>query len=152
MVYRVGRLFTFHPSDAMADRNLSETTTSAPSSGRASLAGLFGSGFALLCCAGVAPVLGLLSAMGLGFLINDAVLVPLLLLALGITGWGLWRGRRCHGRHSALLLGLGGAALTVGGLFAWLPLAFVGFGAFTLASFWNLQLLRACTIPARTSA
>ncbi len=118
---------------------------------RASLGGVLGSGFALLCCAGAAPVLGLLSAIGLGFLINDAVLVPLLLLALGVSGWGLWQGRRCHGRHSALLLGLGGAALTIGGLYGWLPLAFVGFGAVMLASVWNLQLLRACTIPSSTS-
>lgn len=60
---------------------------------------MLGSGLALLCCAGAAPVLGLLSAIGLGLLINDAVLIPLLLLALGATGWGLWiRSGRC-GEH-----------------------------------------------------
>jgi mercuric ion transport protein len=137
----------------MSRHDSSGVPVSAPASRRASLGGVLGSGFVLLCCAGAAPVLGLLSAIGLGFLINDAVLVPLLLLALGVTGWGLWgQGRRCHGRHSALLLGLGGAALTVGGLYVWLPLAFVGFGAVMLASVWNLQLLRACTIPSSTSA
>lgn len=76
---------------------------------------MLGSGLALLCCAGAAPVLGLLSAIGLGLLINDAVLIPLLLLALGATGWGLWQGRRCHGRSAALLLGLGAAGLTIEG-------------------------------------
>jgi mercuric ion transport protein len=126
----------------------SSITVSAQDSRRASLGGVLGSGFALLCCAGAAPVLGLLSAIGLGFLINDAVLIPLLLLALGVTGWGLRQGRRCHGRHSALLVGLVGAAVTVGGLYLWLPLAFVGFGAVLLASVWNLRLLRACSIPA----
>jgi hypothetical protein len=125
---------------------------SAQGSRRASLGGAFGSGFALLCCAGTAPVLGLLSALGLGFLISDVVLVPWLLLALGVTGWGLWQGRRCHRRHSALLLGLGGAALTVGGLYVWLPLAFVGFGAVSVASGWNLGLLRTCATPSSTSA
>lgn len=105
-----------------------------------------------MCCAGTAPVLGLLSALGLGFLISDVVLVPWLLLALGVTGWGLWQGRRCHRRHSALLLGLGGAALTVGGLYVWLPLAFVGFGAVSVASGWNLGLLRTCATPSSTSA
>lgn len=95
---------------------------------RASLCGLLGSGFALLCCAGVAPALGLLSAIGLGLLINDAVLIPFLLVTLGVTTWGLWQGRRCHGRHSALLLGLGAGALTVAGLYVCLPVAFVGFG------------------------
>ena len=97
-------------------------------------------------------MLGLLSAIGLGFLINDAVLIPFLLLALGVTGWGLWQGRRCHGRGSPLLLGLGGGALAVGGLYLWVPLAFVGFAAVLLASVWNLRLLRACTIPSSTSA
>lgn len=99
----------------MTDRNVSAAATSAQTSRRASLAGLFGSGFALLCCAGVAPVLGLLAAIGLGFLIHDAILIPLLVVALGVTGWGLWQGRRCHGSGSPLLLGLGGGALAVGG-------------------------------------
>ena len=123
----------------------------AQASRRASLGGVFGSGLALLCCAGAAPVLGLLSAIGLGVLINDAVLIPLLLLALGVTGWGLRQGRRCHGRASALLLGLAAAALTIGGLYVWLPLAFVGFGGVVLASIWNLQLLRACTTSRRSA-
>jgi mercuric ion transport protein len=101
----------------------------------------------LLCCAGVAPVLGLLSAIGLGFLIRDAVLVPLLVVALGVTGWGLWQERRCHGRRSPVGLGLAGGALAVGGLYLWVPLAFIGFGAVILASLWNLRLLRACTNP-----
>jgi len=73
-------------------------------------------------------------------------------LALGVTALGLWQGRRCHGRHSALLLGLGVAALTVAGLYVWLPLAFVGFGAVILATVWNLWLVRACTIPSSISA
>ena len=125
---------------------------SAHAARQASLGGLLGSGFALLCCAGVAPALGLLSALGLGFLINDAVLIPFLLLALGVTGWGLWQGRRCHGRHSALLLGLGAAVLTVAGLYVWLPLAFAGFGGVILAAVWNLRLIRACTSPSSVSA
>ena len=136
----------------MTHRNPSANVPSAQSSQRASLAGLVGSSFALLCCAGVAPVLGLLSAVGLGFLIHDAMLVPLLTVAPGMTVWGLWQGRRCHGRDSALRLGLGGAALTVAGLFLWVPLAFIGFAAVVLASIWNLRLVRACAIPSRTAA
>lgn len=121
--------------------------TSTQPSRRATLAGLLGSSFALLCCAGVAPVLGLLSAIGLGFLINDAVLVPLLIVALGVTGWGLWQGRRCHGHKLPALIGLGGGVLAVSGLFLWVPLAFIGFGAVVPASLWNLRLLHACARP-----
>jgi len=136
----------------MSHDDSSRIALSTQNSRRASLGGLLGSGFALLCCAGVAPVLGLLSAIGLGFLIHDAVLIPLLIVSLGVTGWGLWQGRRCHGRGSALLLGLGGGVVVVGGLYLWIPLAFVGFAAVILASVWNLRLLRACAIPSSTSA
>ncbi len=97
-------------------------------------------------------MLGLLSAIGLGFLIHDAVLVPLLTIALGVTIWGLWLGRRCHGRASALRLGLGGAALTLGRLFLSVPLAFVGFAGVVLASWWNLRLVRGCPTSSSTSA
>jgi hypothetical protein len=41
-----------------------------------------GSAFAALCCAGAPAILGALSAMGLGFLINDLILVPRLALFL----------------------------------------------------------------------
>lgn len=62
------------------------------------------------------------------------------------------QGRRSHGRYSALLLGLGAAPLMVSGLYDWLPLAFVGFGAVILAATWNLRLVSGCTIPSSISA
>lgn len=49
--------------------------------------GPIGSIFAALCCLGFAPALAALSAVGLGFLINDLVLIPLLVLFLGATIW-----------------------------------------------------------------
>ncbi len=119
---------------------------------RATGAGLVGSAVALLCCAGVAPVIGVLSAIGLGFLLRDAILIPLLVLGLGVTGWGLWQGRRCHGRSRPLVTGLVGSLITVGGVLVWVPLAFVGFGGVIVASVWNLAAVRAClaqpSIPA----
>jgi mercuric ion transport protein len=136
----------------MPDHDLSGTAPTARTSRRAALAGVVGSGLALLCCAGVAPVLGLLAAIGLGFLIHDAVLIPLLLVALGVTGWGLRQGRRCHGQDAPGRLGLAGAVVAVGGLFLWVPLAFAGFGAVILASIWNGRLLAACTRPTSPSA
>ena len=45
--------------------------------------GPIGSILATLCCLGVAPLLGALTALGLGFLINDLILLPLLLFFLG---------------------------------------------------------------------
>ncbi len=111
---------------------------------RATGAGLAGSAVALLCCAGVAPVIGVLSALGLGFLLRDAILIPLLILGLGVTVWGLWQGRRCHGRSRPLVAGLVASLITVGGVLAWVPLAFVGFVGVIVASVWNLAAVRAC--------
>jgi mercuric ion transport protein len=123
---------------------------SARASQRATGAGITGSAIALLCCAGVAPVLGVVSAIGLGFVIRDTVLIPLLVLALGLTLWGLEKGRRCHGRSAPSLLGLVGGALTVGGLFVWVPLAFAGFAAVVVASVWSGLAVRACAVrPSR---
>ena len=41
--------------------------------------GVVGSLIAALCCLGVPTVLSIFTAIGLGFLINDAVLLPLLI-------------------------------------------------------------------------
>lgn len=111
--------------------------------------GVFASAFALLCCAGVAPALGLLSAIGLGFLVRDTVLIPLLVVALAVTAWGLRQGRRCHGRHGPLALGLLASVITVAALFVWVPLAFVGFGALIAGGVWNLLAVRACIVKPR---
>lgn len=115
---------------------------------RATGAGLAGSFVALLCCAGVAPVLGLLTSIGLGFLLKDAVLIPLLGMALAITLWGLWQGRRCHGRSAPLLLGGVASVVSLGGLFLWAPLAFLGFAAVFAAGLWNILAVRACRVGA----
>lgn len=111
---------------------------------RATGAGLVGSAVALLCCAGVAPAIGVLSAIGLGFLLRDAILIPVLIVGLGVTVWGLWQGRRCHGRSRPLVAGVVGSLITVGGVLAWVPLAFVGFVGVIVASIWNLAAVRAC--------
>lgn len=111
---------------------------------RATAAGVAGSALALLCCAGVAPVLGLVSAIGLGFLLKDAVLLPLLVLGLAVTLWGIRRGRHCHGRAAPWALGWAGCALTVVGLVAWVPLAFAGLALVIAASLWNVVAVRAC--------
>jgi mercuric ion transport protein len=51
----------------------------------ADAAGAAGSIFAALCCAGVPAVVGALTAGGLGFLVNDLILLPLLALSVGVA-------------------------------------------------------------------
>src|SRR6266852_4906866 len=72
--------------------------------------GVVGSVFAALCCLGFPALLSILSAIGLGFLINDAVLLPLLIIFLVVTLGGLYLGVRHHGSWLAFLVGLISAA------------------------------------------
>lgn len=75
--------------------------------------GIGGAAFAALCCLGFPALLAVVSAIGLGFLVNDTVLLPLLGISLLISLWGLYNGTRHHHRWSAFGLGVVGAILMV---------------------------------------
>ena len=100
-----------------------------------------GATVAALCCAGVPAVLGALSAAGLGFLVNDLILFPLVLVSLGVALWGLGRGAVRHGLRGVLVLGWIGAALLVVGIFLY-PLVYAGMAALLGAAAWNTVALR----------
>ena len=108
---------------------------------KSSVFGSLGATFAALCCAGVPAVLGALSAAGLGFVVNDAILLPLVVLALGVALWGLWRGTARHGSRGVLLLGGVGAVLLVVGIILY-PLVYAGVAAMLGAAVWNTAALR----------
>ncbi len=82
--------------------------------------GVGGSLFAALCCLGFPALLSILSANGLGFLINDAVLLPLLVVFLLVTLGGLYLGVRQH--RSWLAFGVG--LLSAVGVFVFIFVAF----------------------------
>ena len=103
--------------------------------------GSLGATVAALCCAGVPAVLGALSASGLGFLVNDLILLPLVFLSLGLALWGLWRGTERHGLRAVLVLGAVGAVLLVAGIFLG-PLVYAGVAAMLAAAAWNAVALR----------
>jgi mercuric ion transport protein len=105
--------------------------------------------FAALCCVGVPLIVGVLSAIGLSFLRTDAILMPLLAVALVMAFWGFIAGRRAHGTSGPLILGvLGGVALVVGvravRWFVW-----VGAALLIGATIWNVAAGRRsrCTAP-----
>ena len=104
--------------------------------------GPIGSIFAALCCLGFAPALTAPSAVGLGFLINDLVLIPFLVIFLGATIWGLHRDRPRHHTPGPEYLAWVASGLTVGGL--WISGAVVGTWLTLLvaASVWNVLALR----------
>jgi mercuric ion transport protein len=105
------------------------------------VAGAVGSGFTALCCLGAPAALGILSAAGLGFLVNDAILVPLLALLLGVTLWSLRRVGTRHGRRAPAWAGYAGAAGVVLGVFAGsTTLGWAGAAVLLAASVWNVWL------------
>jgi mercuric ion transport protein len=101
-----------------------------------------GSVFAALCCLGFSALLSILSAIGLGFLINDAILLPLLVVFLAFTLYGLYQGYQKHRRSEAVLLG--GASTLALLIFLLVffnrPLAYLSIAGLVTASVLNIQL------------
>ena len=106
-------------------------------------AGVVGSVFTALCCVGFPALLSILSAVGLGFL-NDAILLPLLIIFLLMTLVGLAIGLRQHHRASALIVGI----ISAIGVFVFIFVAFnkvlagVSVIGLVIASFLNVVLRR----------
>lgn len=100
------------------------------------------------CPACIAAYAGVLSVMGLGFLLNEAVLGPLisavLVLSVATVGWST----RSHRRPGPLVATVVGALLIAAGRLVWdLPtLLYAGVAVLLAGSLWNLWLKR----PRRT--
>jgi hypothetical protein len=115
-------------------------------------AGAVAASCAALCCAGAPIILSILAATGLSFLRTDAILIPVIGVALVIALWGFWTGRRVHGSSGPFALGVvGSVALVAGVVFVHgVPAkVLIGAGALMLlaATLWNARLPRACDVP-----
>ncbi len=100
--------------------------------------GISGSVFAALCCLGFPALLLLLGAISLGFLINDAILLPLLAIFLVIILGGLYAGRR----HYAFGLGSLSAVVLFVFLFINPAIAYIGLIGIIVASGLNIYHTR----------
>ncbi len=103
--------------------------------------GIGGSIFAALCCLGFPALLSILSTIGLGFIVNDAILIPLLLVFLAVALIGLYFGTRHHREPWALILGGLSAVLIVlvfTGVLPNIALAYVGIAGLVVASVLNI--------------
>lgn len=102
--------------------------------------GVAGSFIAAACCLGLPAIIAVFAALGLGFLINDAVLLPLLLFFLALTLYGLFQGYRKHGKPWPLTVGVVSAAAAI--LFIYVvfsaPLAYTAIGGLVAASILNI--------------
>ncbi len=118
--------------------------------------GLFGAAIAAACCLGISVVLSVVAAVGLGFLINDAYLLPMLFV--GFAGLNLWTLYRSARKHEALseeamlafrtgsigaLVSTIGLGFTVTGI---LPVAvilvYIGLTLFVVANIWDFMIRR----------
>lgn len=103
--------------------------------------GVGGSLFAALCCLGFPALIAILSAIGLGFLVNDAVLIPLLAVFLLVTLLGLYFGKRHHGSWTPFIVGIVGAVLTIASIwFGYGLLAGAGIAGLVAGSLLNVWL------------
>jgi mercuric ion transport protein len=104
--------------------------------------GVGGSVFAALCCLGLSALLSILSAVGLGLLINDAILLPLLVVSLAFTLYGLYQRYQKHRWSEAVLLG--GASTLALLIFLLVffnrPLAYLSIAGLVAASVLNVRL------------
>lgn len=106
--------------------------------------GTVGATVSALCCLGTPAVVSLVAALGLGFLINDAVLIPLLIGSLIVLLWGLTTAWRRHQRPAALMIGGAAAPLLV--VFSVVapspPMAYLAIAALVGASVLNAVWMR----------
>lgn len=113
-------------------------------SGLLNKAGIVGAALAALCCLGISAAVSLVTTVGLGFLINDRVLAPLMIAFLALAIAGLALDSRHHRRRAALTLGvLGGVGLI---LFSFIAPSRIGavaaIAALVAASSWNIYFRR----------
>lgn len=104
--------------------------------------GIGGSLFAALCCLGFPALISILSAIGLGFIVNDAILIPLLIVFLLVSLGGLYLGVRHHGSWLAFIVGTSSAivmfiSIAVAGNKV---IAGIGIAGLVVASILNLWL------------
>lgn len=104
--------------------------------------GPVGATFAALCCLGWAPALAALSAVGLGFLIHDAILIPLLVVFLGLTIRSLSKDRARHGRPGPERLAWLAALAVAGGVWVGAPVVAIGLIVLVASTVWNGVLTR----------
>lgn len=110
--------------------------------------GILGSIFAALCCVGTPVLLAFLASIGVGFMINDLILVPLLLVFLAISIWSMTRSMAAHGQRWPLILAVVSSVVTFAAVWFSRPLVLLGLIGLIAASAWDMYLHKTCAQPA----
>lgn len=106
--------------------------------------GVLGSIFAALCCIGTPALLAFLASIGLGFLINDLILFPLLFVFLAISIWGLKQSMDTHRQRWPFVLAVVSGVMIFTAVWVSPLVVLFGIVGLIVASVWNIYLLRTC--------
>ena len=87
-----------------------------------------------LCCGGTPAIISLLSAVGLGFMVHDAILIPLLAVFLGINLFATYHSAKRHGRSEVLPITVISALLIFSGIWISPVVLVIGIVGIFLAS------------------
>ena len=95
---------------------------------------------------------GLLSSIGLGFLISTTYLLPMTAVSLALAAGTMAYGAKKRRGYGPLLLGLIAGSAILLGKFAWehKPTMYSAFGLLVIASLWNAWPRRAIPTEATT--
>lgn len=94
-----------------------------------------------LCCLGMPAMIGFVSAIGLGFLINDFVLFPLLALFLGLKIYSSYKNKQRHKNKYPFMITLISAFILFPSL--WIPVAgYIVVGVILIAAIWDVILIK----------
>lgn len=105
--------------------------------------GGFGGAFAGLCCAGIPIVLAFLTGIGLGFLINDFILFPILFVALGFMFYSMYYNKKQHLSLYPIYLAILSTILIGIGIFKG-TIIWLGVIGLLISTIWDYTLVRKC--------
>lgn len=108
-----------------------------------SISGLAGTIFSTLCCIGIAPLIALVSTIGLGFILTLSILLPMLAVFLGLGCLSMWFSKRRHGVAYPMILHCA-AAVPMVVLIAFRyhigPWLWIAMAVLMVSTVWNIRL------------
>jgi len=97
--------------------------------------------FTGLCCAGFPLVLAFLTGIGLGFLINDFILFPLLAISLGFMIYAIYYNKQKHLSVHPLYVAIISSLVLIAGIFLG-SIIWIGIVGLFIATIWDYSLIK----------
>ena len=107
------------------------------------ISGLMGTLFSTLCCIGIAPLVTLVSTIGLGFILTLSILLPMLAGFLALGCLGMWFSYRRHGVAYPMLAHCAAGVpmvLLIAFRYHAGPWLWIAMAAVIISTVWNIRL------------